>query len=111
MRLKTTLYKYPGHDEAGTIEWDSATGELGGSLAAEVAAAAAEARANRYVVLVHPIPSSYRYKVKEPLRNATEFAALLESMLYEVPPELAQYRPRVPGRKMTAEERGRVSSE
>ncbi len=106
MRLKTTLHEYPGHDEAGTIEWDSATGELGGSLAAEISAAATEARHRGYVVLVHPVPSSYRYKVKDPLRKPTEFAALLESMLYEAPPELAEYRPRVKRHAIKPERRG-----
>ncbi len=88
MRIEAKLKKYPGPTERGSVVWDSETGELAGSLAAEIAEAAHEADARGWVP-VGPM-FSYELPVKDVLHTPAEFAAVLYYLGYdELPRELA----------------------
>jgi hypothetical protein len=100
MRLDTTITRYDsaGPEPVGTLIWDSETGELGGTLAGTIRAIAREAKRSGVVALDYPIPSSWEFKVKDPLRFPAEFTALLLSLHFDVPGELRSYVPDPPFR-------------
>jgi hypothetical protein len=88
MRIETTLKKYPGPEARGSIIWDSETGELAGTLAAEIERAAHDADARGWVPAGPEF--SYEYRVKDTLHSPAEFAAILYHLGYdELPAELA----------------------
>ena len=79
-----------GLHSAGTLEWDSATGHLGGSLGALVRKTAEEVVGDGFV-RVGPPPGGYEYPVAIPLCDPAHVAALLAYLDYELPRELAPY--------------------
>ncbi|MFZ0679962.1 hypothetical protein [Candidatus Binatus sp.] len=64
MRIEAKLKKYPGPEECGSIVWNSETGELAGTLAAEIGEAAHEADARGWVPVGPQM--SCELKVKDP---------------------------------------------
>jgi len=114
MRVKVQLQRRLGR--SGTLEWDSDTGELGGTLANEVACALDEAKTRGSVEWAAAIPSSLTYPIRDPRHAPAEFAVILGSMGFTLPPELAAAYP-VPSDEqlgydeidaMTPEERSRL---
>jgi hypothetical protein len=88
MRIEAKLKKYPGPEECGSIVWDSETGNLAGTLAAEIKEAAHEADARGWIPAGPQF--SYELKVKDTLHKPGEFAALLYYLGYcALPDELA----------------------
>jgi len=96
MRLKTELYRRGEDEPAGTIEWDSENGQLGGSLADEVRREAVKAEHRGFVYTIDPIPGGFRVAITAPLQLPTEFAALLASMDLRLPEQLKPHAPIAP---------------
>jgi hypothetical protein len=96
MRLEADLYRWGDRSKPeGTIIWDSETGEIGGSLADEIGAEAAQAR-GRGEVPAGP-QFSYIYPTPDPLHHPDQLAAVLLWMGFFLPDELlAQYHPDFP---------------
>ena len=110
MRIEATLKKYPGPEARGSIMWDSETGEISGTLAAEVEDAARQAQRRGWI----PCGPQFQNElpVKAVLHTPTEFAAVVCYLGYELPPELvAEFKlPEFPDplEDMTEEERSRT---
>lgn len=86
MRLELTDLR---GDYRGWVEWEPATGELSGPLAASIRQDASWALSARKIS-THPHPSGI--PATDPLRNLTEFAALI-GQSYRLPPELEPHYP------------------
>jgi hypothetical protein len=96
MRLEAELKPWPSTSHfAGTLAWDSETGEIGGTLAGAVREAALEAKAWGKVPAGPQF--AYEYPIADPFHRPDELAAILQFMEFELPAELAsQYHPDFP---------------
>ncbi len=93
MRLDARLEPRPtSRFPAGTLVWDSDTGELGGTLAETVRREAEGFRADGGVGFGPAL--QFSYPVHDPLRTPAEMAAILANLRYELPAELARAMPR-----------------
>ncbi|MGH7880393.1 MAG: hypothetical protein ACREQD_12990 [Candidatus Binataceae bacterium] len=91
MNLKLTLRDASDHAVAGTLEWDSTTGRLAGTL---------EPRIARRIDLAQHLSFigwgpdyCLQHLVSDPLRKPEEFALVLDSMGFILPPELEAVYP------------------
>jgi len=93
MHLKARLRQASG--VAGTFEWDSETGELGGTMARQVAIACAEALAAG--ATGYGPQCCVDYPVTDPLHTPVEMAVIVATLGWSLPPELEAVQPEPPG--------------
>ncbi len=106
MRLKATLYERPDWEyrrPEGSLEWDSETGRLGGTLASRVARRIEEAQHNGGIAL-GPM-GEHLFATPDPLHDPVQMAVVLDVMgfilKHPAVAELARYYPQLPPPRAT----------
>jgi hypothetical protein len=84
-------YHANGPRRIGTIGWDSRNGRLWGTLSERIRAACQEAALRGFVEIAGPVPSSIEIRIRDPFHSAKELAAIMVSLGFDPPIELARY--------------------
>jgi hypothetical protein len=103
--ITITSYHWSGPEKAGSLGWDSATGEVWGTLAAKVTDKACQAKQEGSWNTIHPIPGGFHVRITDPMHDPGEIAVILESLGFYVPEVLAPFFERITRRQRRAQER------